>query len=230
MSSLNLIWIWDGVTLLCVHPYSLWEGKDWMTAVYFSPCTHQKSTKALLKWRPGNNPGVRPSGGHHPRALCSCQEPFTPSRFSPNGTSESIKTIITAIPESKEIILGCQGKHGKGVWSYLLRNLLDMHLARQAITASISGIFVFFFSWSEYFADCCIGLALKPTIVWGCGWRILMALGGLLVGNRNLCLCWMRCRRYQQPCFYSHHSLMNGSQDPLNISSVKTSIVSPWGQ
>lgn len=146
MSSLNLIWIWDGVTLLCVHPYSLWEGKDWMTAVYFSPCTHQKSTKALLKWRPGNNPGVRPGRGHHPRALCSCQEPFTPSRFSPNGTSESIKTIITAIPESKEIILGCQGKHGKGVWSYLVRNLLDMHLARQAITASISGgFFVVFF-------------------------------------------------------------------------------------
>lgn len=145
MSPLNLIWIWDGVTLLCVHPYSLWEGKDWMTAVYFSPCTHQKSTKALLKWRPGNNPGVRPGGGHHPRALCSCQEPFTPSRFSPNGTSESIKTIITAIPESKEIILGCQGKHGKGVWSYLVRNLLDMHLARQAITASISGGFFLFF-------------------------------------------------------------------------------------
>lgn len=111
----------------------------------FCPCTHQKSTMALLIWRLGNNPGVRPGGGHHLRALCSCQEPFTPSRFSPNGTSESIKTIITAIPESKEIILGCQEKHGKGVWSYLVRNLLDMHLARQPITASISSVFCFFF-------------------------------------------------------------------------------------
>lgn len=193
----------------------------------FCPCTHQKSTKALLKWRPGNNPGVRPGGGHHPRALCSCQEPFTPSRFSPNGTSESIKTIITAIPESEEIILGCQGKHGKGVWSYLVRNLLDMHLGRQAITASISCEFFFFFFVVWIFCWLLHQTRSQPTIVQRCGWRILIALGGLLVGNRNLCLCWMRCRRYQQPCFYSHHSLMNASQDPLNISSVKTSIVSP---
>lgn len=45
--------------------------------------------------------------GHHHPALCCCQEPFTPSSSLPNGTSESIKTIITANPtESKEIILG----------------------------------------------------------------------------------------------------------------------------
>lgn len=74
--------------------------------------------------------------------LCSCQELFTPSSFSPNGTSESIKTIITAIPESKEIILGCQRKHGKVVWSYLVRNLLDVHLARQPIIASIFCVFL----------------------------------------------------------------------------------------
>lgn len=147
----------------------------------FCPCTHQKSTKALLKWRPGNNPGVRPCGGHHLRALSSCQEPFTPSRFSPNGTSESIKTIITAIPESKEIILGCQRKHGKGVWSYLVRNLLDMHLARQPITALISR--GFFFSWIL----CWLlhRTRSQPTIVRGCSWCIFIALGGLLVGNKS---------------------------------------------
>lgn len=43
--------------------------------------------------------------GHHQPALCCCQEPFTPSISSPNGTSKSIKTIITAnSTESKEII------------------------------------------------------------------------------------------------------------------------------
>lgn len=182
----------------------------------FCPCTHQKSTKALLKWRLGNNPGVRPGGGHHPRALCSCQEPFTPSRFSPNGTSESIETINTAIPESKEIILGCQGKRGKGVWRYLVRNLLDMHLARQPFTASISHVFflVWILCWLLH------RTRSQPTIVRACMWCILIALGGLLVGRRNLCLCWMRRRHYQQLCFYSHHTLMNQSQDPLNISSA----------
>lgn len=149
----------------------------------FCPCTHQKSTKALLKWRPGNNPGVRPGGGHHPRALSSCQEPFTPSRFSPNGTSESIKTIITAIPESKEIILGCQGKHGKGVWSYLVRNLLDMHLARQPITALISRVFFFFFLNTLLIAasdSLSTNHCSRMQVVH------LIALGGLLVGNKSM--------------------------------------------
>lgn len=158
--------------------------------------------------------------------LYSCQELFTPSSFSPNGTSESIKTIITAIPESKEIILGCQRKHGKVVWSYMVRNLLDVHLARQPITASIfcgRGVSVRILCWLQQ--SCC-----PPAIVGGCRWCILISLGGLLLGSRNPCLCWMRCRRYQQPCFHSHHSLMNHSQDPLNISSAKTSIVSPRGQ
>lgn len=60
--------------------------------------------------------------GHHQPALCCCQEPFTPSSSLANGTSESIKTIITAnLTESKEIILGGQGKHGWGVWIYLSR-------------------------------------------------------------------------------------------------------------
>lgn len=68
----------------------------------------------------------RVAGRHHP-ALCCCQESFTRSSSSPNGTSESIKTIITASPESKEIILGCQEKHSSSVWSYLLKDLLDMH-------------------------------------------------------------------------------------------------------
>lgn len=149
----------------------------------FCPCTHQKSTKALLKWRPGNNPGVRPGGGHHLRALCSCQEPFTPSRFTPNGTSEPIKTIITAIPESKEIILGCQGKHGKGVWSYMVRNLLDMHLARQPITALISCIFfpplVWILCWLFH------RTRSQPTIVRGHRWCIVIALGGLLVREQK---------------------------------------------
>lgn len=152
------------------------------------------------------------------RALCSCQEPFTPSSSSPNGTSESIKTIITAIPESREIILGCQRKVGKGIWSYLVRDLLDVHLARQPITAEIFCVF-------PGLNTLLIAAELhrtrsQPTIVRGCRWCILISLGGLLVGNRNLCLCWVRYRRYQQPCFYSHHSLMNRSQNPLNISSA----------
>lgn len=55
--------------------------------------------------------------GHHHPALCCCQEPFTPSSSLPNGTSESIKTIITANPtQSREIIFACRSKHGRGVW------------------------------------------------------------------------------------------------------------------
>lgn len=158
----------------------------------FCPCTHQKSTKALLKWRPGNNPGVRPGGGHHLQALCSCQEPFTPSRFSPNGTSESIKTIITAIPESKEIILDCQEKDGKGFWRYLVRNLLDMHLARQPITASCVFVlfcFAFFFLvWT--LCSLLYWTHSQTTIVPECRWCFLNGFGGLGVGNRNLCVGW----------------------------------------
>lgn len=124
------------------HSSPLWEGKDWMTAVYFAQAHIRRALR--LCWSGGRL--ITPVwglvediiGGLH-----SCQELFTPSSFSPNGTSESIKTIITAIPESKEIILGCQRKHGKVVWSYLVRNLLDVHLARQPITASIfcGGVF-----------------------------------------------------------------------------------------
>lgn len=161
----------------------------------------------------------RVAGRHHP-ALCCCQESFTPSSASPNGTSESIKTIITASPESKGIILGCQGKHISGVWSYLLKDLLDMHLARQPIMALIFCICVV---WMQcWLQQSCLA---DPAL-----WSLLAGFSCCLVRTRNLCLCWMGLRPYQQSCFYSHHSLMNHSQHPLNISMVRTSIVPPKGQ
>lgn len=88
----------------CFHPYSVQRGGGLEDCSIFCPCMCQGSTSSMLKlitlvW------GL--VMGHHHPALCCCQEPFTPSSSSPNGTSESIKTIITANPtESKEIILG----------------------------------------------------------------------------------------------------------------------------
>lgn len=97
----------------------LGEWKCWKTALYF---VHVRVTVrgALVLCCSGGQLITLVWGlvtGHHHPALCCCQEPFTPSSSSPNGTSESIKTIITANPaESKEIILGGQGKHSWGVW------------------------------------------------------------------------------------------------------------------
>lgn len=132
--------------------------------------------------------------GHHHPALCCCQEPFTPSSFSPNGTSESIKTIITANPtESKEIILGGQRKHGWGVWIYLSGERVDVHLARQPITVSIVCICLVWIHWRsqqgfffplqrcEGAAHCSQMQILHFDLSW---W----APAACLVGNRNLCL------------------------------------------
>lgn len=173
--------------------------------------------------------------GHHQPALCRCQEPFTPSSFSPNGTSESIKTIITANPaESKEIILGGQGKHGWGIWMYLSRELLDVHLARQPITVSIFPIRLVWIHWwsQQGFLYRCKGgcrLAMNPpmlradpaffTLSW---WAQAVVWWGREI---YVWLCRIGYRPYKQPCFCSHQSLMNRSQHPLNISSVRTSIV-----
>lgn len=132
---------------------------------------------------------------HHQPALCYCQEPFTPSSSSPNGTSESIKTIITAYPpESKEIILDCQGKHGWGVWIYLTRDHLDMHLARQDITVLIFSIcLVWMHCWSQqgFLRRCADSLSLNWPLFEDAdpaSWALLVGLGCCLVGNRNLCL------------------------------------------
>lgn len=118
--------------------------------------------------------------GHHHPALCCCQEPFTPSSSLPNGTSESIKTIITANPtQSKEIILACRSKHGRGVWVYLSGDLLDMHSAGQGISVWILRIcLVWMNGWlQEGFSP----LSHK-------GWPSRWAFFFCLVGNRNLWL------------------------------------------
>ena len=113
--------------------------------------------------------------GHHQLALCCCHEPFNPSSSSPNGTSESIKTIISAnSTESKEIILGHQGKHDWSFWIYLSRELLDVHLARQPIMASIFCIYLVwihwcsqqgFIPWKEIAASQPIGCCLTMQIL-----------------------------------------------------------------
>lgn len=123
------------------------EGMDWRTALYFVH-VHITVRAALALCSQLITPVWGLVTGHHQQALCCCQEPFTPSSFSPNGTSESIKTIITASPtESKEIILGGQGKHRWGVWIYLSRERLDVHLARQPVTFSIFCIRLVWIHW-----------------------------------------------------------------------------------
>lgn len=133
--------------------------------------------------------------GHHQPALCGCQEPFTPSSSSANGTSESIKTIITAhLTESKEIILGGQEKHGWGVWIYLSREGLDVHLVRQPITVSILCIYLLWIHWwsqqgflHQYKGN--HGLAMNQALFEHADpafWSLLVGLGSCLVGNWNL--------------------------------------------
>lgn len=120
--------------------------------------------------------------GHHQPALCCCQEPFTPSISSPNGTSKSIKTIITAnSTESKEIILGHQRKHGLGVWIYLSREQLDVHLARQPITVSIFCICLVWIHWwpqQGFFSGESQLPHNEPAVVWPCRCCSLSSLGG----------------------------------------------------
>lgn len=136
-----LTFVWMGKAVI-LHPSALipallGDGTDWRTAVYF---VRARVGGALVLCCSGGQLITQVWGlvtGHHHPALCCCQEPFTPSSSSPNGTSESIKTIITANPtESGEIILACRSKHGWRVWTYLSGDLLDMLLAGQPITVS----------------------------------------------------------------------------------------------
>lgn len=126
------------------------EGKDWRTALYFVH-VHVTVRGALVFSSSGGQLITLVWGlvtGHHQPAVCCCQEPFTPSISSPNGTSESIKTIITANPtERKEIIFGGQVKHGWGVWIYLYRERLDVHLARKPITVPIFCMCLVWLHW-----------------------------------------------------------------------------------
>lgn len=161
--------------------------------------------------------------GHHHPALCCCQEPFTPSSSLPNGTSQSIKTIITANPtQSKEIILACRSKHGRGVWVYLSGDLLDMHSAGQGISVWILRIcLVWMDGWLQE------GFSPRSHKVWPSRWAFF--LFGWKQKSMTADVGWS-ADPYQPPCFPSHHGLMNHSQHPLNISSAKTSIVSSEGQ
>lgn len=185
------------------HPQSspfthalLGEGKDWRTALYFVR-VRVTVRGALMLCSSGGQLITLVWGlmtGHHQPALCCCQEPFTPSSFSPNGTSESIKTIITANPiESKEIILGGQRKHGWGVWIFLSREQLDVHLARQPITVSIFCICLVWIHWwsQQGFLRRCKGgrsLEMNRPLFEHADPVFWSHLGGCLVGNRNLCL------------------------------------------
>lgn len=186
------------------HPQSsafthtlLGEGKDWKTALYF---VHVRVTVrgALELCSSGGQLITLVWGlvtGHHQPALCCCQEPFTPSSSSPNGTSESIKTIITANPtESKEIILGGHGKHGWGVWIYLSSEWLDVHLASQLITVfCLCLVWIHWWSQQGFLQRCKGDRSLEMN--WPlfehtdtAFWSLLVGLGDCLVGNRNLCL------------------------------------------
>lgn len=197
-------------------PALLGDGTDGGTAVYFE---RARVGGALVLCCSGGQLITQVWGlvtGHHHPALCCCQEPFTPSSSAPNGTSESIKTIITANPtESGEIILACRCKHGWRVWIYLTGDLLDMLLAGQPIIVS---------------AFCICLVWIHRWLRWG---FLRARAAWLLFGWKQksmTALCWMGCRPYQPSCFYSHHGLMNRSQHPLNTSSARTSIVSPKGQ
>lgn len=106
-----------------------------LIVVPFRPCS--ASRKAPVPWCSSGQLITQVWGlvtGHHHPALWCCQESFTASHSLPNGTSESIKTIITANPtQSREIILACSSKHGWGIWVYLSEDLLNMQSAGQDI-------------------------------------------------------------------------------------------------
>lgn len=195
-----------------------------LTAVCSPPCREPKRAPAL--WCSDGQLITQVWGlvtGHHHPALCCCQESFTASNSLPNGTSESIKTIITANPtQSREIILAWRSKHGWGISVYLSEDLLDMQSAAQAIPVWI----------------------LHICLVWMNG---KIAAEFLTMLSQSLVLqvqCFFFIRKqksitvdvgwsedpYQPPCFPSHHGLMNHSQHPFNICSARTSIVSPEGQ
>lgn len=141
------------------------------------------SAGALLQWRPVNNPSVRSSDGASSACSVLLSGAIYPSISSPNGTSKSIKTIITAnSTESKEIILGHQRKHGLGVWIYLSREQLDVHLARQPITVSIFCICLVWIHWwpqqGFFSGESQLLPRNEPAVVWPCRCCILSSLGG----------------------------------------------------
>ena len=237
-------------SVLCSHPRSAgrWEGPE--DRVIFHSCTchcQEGGGGVLVLWLCSSGgqlitPVWGLVTGYHQPALCCCQEPFTPSSSSANGTSESIKTIITANPtESKEIILGGQGKHGWSISIYLSRECLDVHLAPQPITVAI---FCIYAAANTPMITAGGGFSCITTAAAASRWSIHCITTQILHFDLSwwaravgwweteiyLWLRWIGYRPYQQQCFYSHHGLMNRSQHPLNISPVGTSIVPPRGQ
>lgn len=146
--------------------------------------------------------------GHHHPALRCCQEPFTPSSSLPNGTSESIKTIITANPtQSKEIILACRSKHGRGVWVYLSGDLLDMHSAGQGISVWILRIcLVWMNGWLQE------GFSPRSHKVWPSRWAFFFVW---LETEIYDCRCWMECRPLSTTMF----ALPPRLNEPLSTST-----------
>lgn len=179
------------------RPVRRWEGpKD---SVIFYPYTCDCQAKC---WRWCDSGGQLITlvwglvTGYHPPALCCCQEPFTPSSSSANGTSESIKTIITANPtESK----GNYFRWSRKTW--LRRSNLSVqrvalwtYIATQPITVSIFYTYPLqIHRWSQRgfspaYGNC--SLAMNQPLFENCRSFILISpsLAGCLVGNRNLCL------------------------------------------
>lgn len=152
-----------------------------LTAVCSPPCREPRRAPAL--WCSDAQLITQVWGlvtGHHHPALCCCQESFTASNSLPNGTSESIKTIITANPtQSREIILACWSKHGWGISVYLSQDLLDMQSAGQAIAVWILHIcLVWMNGW------------LRQSF-WPCSHKVWRSRCNFFpLGNRNLSL-WM---------------------------------------
>lgn len=123
--------------------------------------------------------------GHHQPALCCCQEPFTPSISSANGTSESIKTIITANPTeskgnyfrwSRKTWLRCLNLSVQRVtWCALSQtacyslNLLYLSSVNTLMIAAGFSSAIQRHQWSRN----------EPAIVWACRSCILISLGGL---------------------------------------------------
>lgn len=175
----------------------------------FCPCTCQGSTSTMLKlitlvW------GL--VMGHHHLALCCCQEPFTPSSSSPNGTSESIKTIITANPtESKEIILGV-----KENMAGMSGHLLDMHLARQPITVSIFSICLVLLNLAPratrawLWTGCCLGRQILHADLSWWAWAVVWWTTEIYVW-----LCWIEVQTLSTTVFFLPLRL----NEPLSVST-----------
>lgn len=149
--------------------------------------------------------------GHHHPALCCCQEPFTPSSSLPNGTSESIKTIITANPtQSREIIFACRSKHGRGVWVCLSGDLLDMHSAGPAITIWILRICLVWMNGLLRLSFSPRSHKAQPS-----RWTFFFFFLVWLETEIYDCRCWMECRPLSTAMF----SLPPRLNEPLSTST-----------